>query len=122
MEYQNFKKIIELLKKSEKRSNDLYKLGLTVYDLFEEMNNSIDLLFEEIYGKEGLDWISWFRFETDYGRKDFSKQPLYESVEGKLKLVEKKNRDKYGAHDEKGNPICYSIKSTWEYLEKNHKK
>jgi len=28
---------------------------------------------------------------------------------------------RYGACDENGNPICYSIESTWEYLEKNHR-
>jgi len=27
----------------------------------------------------------------------------------------------YGAEDEKGNPICYSVKSTWKYLEENYR-
>jgi hypothetical protein len=35
--------------------------------------------------------------------------------------MEEKEKSKYGAHDENGNPICHSIKSTWEYLEKNHR-
>jgi len=35
--------------------------------------------------------------------------------------VKKSKKKKYGATDENGKPIFYSIKSTWEYLEKNYK-
>jgi hypothetical protein len=33
-------------------------------------------------------------------------------------LVDASENDGYGAHDEKGNPICYDYKSLWKYLEK----
>jgi hypothetical protein len=39
-------------------------------------------------------------------------------VDGKLEDRE----TEYGAYDEKGNPICYSFESTWEYLEENYNK
>jgi hypothetical protein len=36
--------------------------------------------------------------------------------------IREKGETQYGASDENGNPICYSIKSTWQFLEKNYKK
>ena len=31
-------------------------------------------------------------------------------------IIKKDPVESYGAHDEKGNPICYSFESTYEFL------
>jgi hypothetical protein len=35
-----------------------------------------------------------------------------------VKVGKPEDDDEYGAHDKDGNPICYSIESLWEFLEK----
>jgi len=122
MEYKKFQKMVDLLKTHEKKVHQAYDLKIDMIDFFDDLQNVISILLEESYGKEGLDWFDWFRFESDYGRKKWGGVPVYEAREDG-KIVEIKGRDsKYGAYDENGNPICYSVKSTWEFLESNHGK
>jgi hypothetical protein len=63
-------------------------------DFVDPYHGIIHSLIREIYGDEGLDWWSWFCYENDFGR-------------GTLE-----------AWDENETPICYDLKSLWEYLEK----
>ncbi len=37
-----------------------------------------------------------------------------------MKKISEKGDPKWGASDENGEPLCYSIQSTWEYLEANY--
>ena len=37
-----------------------------------------------------------------------------------MEKIHEKDELRFGAYDEKGNPICYSYESLWEYLEENH--
>jgi hypothetical protein len=50
------------------------------------------VLIKEIYGEKGLDWFSWFCYESEFGQK-------------------------HGATDENDNPICYDWESLHLYLE-----
>jgi hypothetical protein len=122
MEYKTFSKIISLLKQESDRSQKLIKMGVDILDVNDGLHQIICLLIEEIYGEEGLDWFSWFCYESDFGKKDWSLHDCYQNVDGKMVKIREKGETQYGASDENGNPICYSIKSTWQFLEKNYKK
>jgi hypothetical protein len=123
MEYKKFEKMVELLKAHEQKVNSAYDLKIDLIDFTDDLQSVVSILLEEAYGKEGLDWFDWFRFESDYGDKKWKNVPVYEKgPDGKLVEVKGKKASKYGAHDEKGNPICYSVKSTWEFLEENYGK
>lgn len=98
------------------------KLGIDITELNEALHRIIASLLREIYGEEGYEWFSWFCYESDFGKKDWSQHDCYGYQDGKFIKIREKGETQYGATDENGNPICYSIQSTWEYLEKNHKK
>lgn len=65
---------------------------------FSTTKNVEDILEASItshYGKEGWEWVQWFIWDSDYGKKDLK-----------------------ATHD--GVPICYSFESLYEYLQKYH--
>jgi len=94
MTYETFLKITLELQRQERIVDDLYKNKIDLLEFIDPYHGLIHLLFKEIYGEEGVDWFSWFCYENDYGR-------------GGLE-----------AWDADKNPICYSLESLWEYLEK----
>jgi len=118
MEYNKFKEIVNSIESHFKTTRKLHSLGVDILDLFDPIFKSISILIEEIYGKDGLNWLEWFMYESDFGKKDWSNVKVLNPETGKFE----DKKDKYGAHDENGTPMCYSLKSTWEYLEKYHKK
>jgi hypothetical protein len=109
-------------KKISEDCSELHDIGLDVmdgkYKITATAEKIISGVFIGEYGEEGWEWVSWFIFESDYGTKDWSSASCYDS-EGNM--LYKKGEVRYGATDEKGNPICYSYESTWEYLEENHR-
>jgi hypothetical protein len=97
MTLETFKKIIESLQSNIDRERSLYKLGLDLINFTESYDVIISLLFKEIYGTTGNEWIEWYCYENDFGR-------------GKLK-----------AYD--GNiEIMKSVDELWKYLEDNYNK
>lgn len=118
MTYENFLKVILQLQKQEQVVNNLYKNNVDLLEFVDPYHQMISTLIEEIYGKEGLDWWSWFIYESDYGTKDWSKTAVYEKKEdGTMEIVKEAGEVRWGATDENGNPICYSFESLWEFLE-----
>jgi hypothetical protein len=105
MTYENFLKVILKQEVLDEQINLAYKLKIDLIEFVDRYNQIISTLITEIYGKDGYEWYSWFCYENDYGRKDWS------TKDGEIQ---------YGATDENGNPICHSFESLWEYLEKNH--
>lgn len=97
MTLKKFEELIQDLKNIEQNITVLYKLKVDLIEFAEPYQKVITNLLKEIYGEEGYDWISWFCYDCDFGEKQL------------------------GAWDENKNPICYDIKSLWEYIEKNHK-
>ena len=93
MTLEKFTEIIDSLKKTGEDLNKLYKLNVDLVEFVEPYETIISRLIKEIYGDEGYDWFSWFCYDRDFGEKEL------------------------GAWDENENPICYDIKSLWEYLE-----
>jgi hypothetical protein len=107
MTYENFLKIILKQEVLDEQINLAYKLKIDLIEFVDGYHQIISILIKEIYGEDGYEWYSWFCYESDYGRKDWS------SKNGEIQYI---------ATDENGNPICYSFESLWEYLEKNHLK
>jgi hypothetical protein len=121
MKYKEFSEIIDRLKEYDSSVQKAHKVGIDVYDFADGLHRIINILIEEVYGEEGADWFNWFCYEAEYGKKDWSKHDCYKMVDGVMTKIRDAGEKAHGAEDEKGNPIFYSVKSTWEYLEKNYK-
>ena len=103
-----------MLQEQSKIIHNLYQNKVDVIEFTDPYDEIISELIKEVYGEEGYNWWSWYCFESDFGKKDWSGK--YITSDGKL--VEKpKAKARFGAFDENGKPICYSHKSTWNYLE-----
>ena len=98
MTYDRFLKVALGLQKIERVTQTLYDNGLDIINFADPYHNIISELLLEVYGDEGYDWFSWFCFENDFGTGGLT------------------------ANDDKGNPICHSFESLYEYLESNYKK
>jgi hypothetical protein len=125
MEYQNFLSLLMNYKKLEEDLQELNSMGFDFYEgkykLSENIYGILHAALESHYTTEGIDWISWFIFENDYGTKDWSKYKRFNSVTGQLDDIIDPT-EAYGAKDENGNPICYSFESTWEFTKQYLKK
>jgi hypothetical protein len=123
MKYEKFLKVILHQQKMEKKVEKAYDLNIDLIEFVDGYETIMSTLIEEIYGEGGLEWYSWFCYESDYGRRDWSEKDSYKiDDDGKMVIEHKAGEKRYGATDEDGNPICYSIESLWEYLEANHSK
>ena len=96
-----FSVIIKTLKDQNEIQKQLYSLNVDLLEFVDPYESVITTLFTEIYGLEGYDWFSWFCYENDFGNKMSKKNPK--------------------AWDKDEKPICYDVKSLWEYLEYNKK-
>ena len=121
MEYKEFSEIIKRLKEYDSSVQKAHKVGIDVYDFADGLHQIINILIKEVYGEEGADWFSWFCYESEYGKKEWGKHDCYKMVDGVMTKIREAGEKAYGAEDENGKPICYSVKSTWEYLEENYK-
>lgn len=124
MTYEHFLKLLESYKKFEDNRLEYIRLGLDLSSGEYQISTQVEYIFETSilshYGEEGLDWVMWFIWESDWGKKEWGKYDSYRMDEnGKyVEIIKPEEHDGYGAHDEDGNPICYSIESLWEFLEK----
>jgi hypothetical protein len=122
MNFENFSAVILAIKKNQENKSKAYDLGIDLLEYGEATEYIIGILIREIYGEIGLDWFNWFCWESDFGEKDWSIIPLYGLDEdGNYRAIKEDGEVRYGATDENGNPICYSILSTWEFLESKHR-
>jgi hypothetical protein len=124
MQYQDFKEILLIYKKGTENIAALDKIGVDLFDSPYELSSILEQMLMRsmgcYYTEQGLEWISWFIYENEWGKRKW-KGPLYErNIEGKPVVSE--NSDNYGAHDSKGKPICYSIRSLHKHLQKDHLK
>ena len=118
MSYEEFLKILMSYKKIGEDISELYDIGFDLLEGKYLMSDNVYIMFEAClkshYTDEGVDWINWFIFENDWGQKDWSKYPTFDSVTGKI--IESDPVKSYGAHDENENPICFSFESTYEFV------
>ena len=97
MTYERFLKVILSLQKEDRTINALYDNGVDLINFVDPYHEIISELIKEVYGEEGYDWFSWYCWENEFGQKGLE------------------------AWDSDKNPICYSHKSLWKYLEKKYK-
>ena len=124
MKLEHFEKIMKNYRESCNMVSELYDIGFNLLDGKYNLSYHLDRLFilslETHYTDDGIDWVTWFIYENEWGEKDWNKVPLYKrNKDGVSELVEEPSR--VGATDEYDNPICYDIPSLWEYIEENHK-
>lgn len=120
MTYQNFLEVILEQRRMEREVSKAYDMKIDLMDFVDAYSSITRVLLTEIYGKDGYDWYSWFCWESDYGEKDWSSvTKVGMNPDGSYVQLEQTEMT-HGATDEKNNPICYSFKSLWEYLEANH--
>ena len=101
MTYESF---IAILTTYQKLQQDFYKLADVGFDFYEgkfQLVAHAEKLLEEAmrshYNDFGWDWISWFIWENDYGKK------------------------KLGAWDADGKPVAQNSKKLHKMLEKEYK-
>lgn len=97
MTYASFERVILLLKQQSSKTNTLYKNGVDTFEYTDPYHQIIKELFIGIYGKDGEDMVSFFCYECEFGKG----------------LNEEHSR----AWDKDSRPICYDIKSLYEWLE-----
>lgn len=102
MTLQQFEKLIISHKTVNENLHNLHDLGFDFYEGKFELCGLVDKLFttaiEAIYGKDGMEWVDWYIYETNYATDD-----------------------QLTAHDADGNRICYDVESLYNYLEKTCK-
>jgi hypothetical protein len=123
MEYKIFLEAVTEYRKGLNMISDLYSIGFDLmegqYKISEILDSQFKCFIKSHYDEEGVDWVSWFIFENEFGEKDWSKyKTLNRSKDDIFRSISGGKEEKFGARDAEGNPIFYSIESTWEYLEK----
>jgi hypothetical protein len=83
----------------------------------------MDLMLNAYWEPVGVDWINWFMYDSDYGERNWSEvETIFKQGEdGRLDEVENEFDDGYGAHDADGTPICYDVKSLYDYIKQYEK-
>lgn len=102
MQLDELENLLKKYKAVSDNLSELHDIGFDFYEgkfpLMSDMEFIFDLTILSHYNKKGAEWVNWFVYETNYGQKDME------------------------AKDENDNPICYDVKSLYEYIEKHHKK
>jgi len=102
MQLNEFQSLLEKFKSFSDKIAELHDMGFDFYEgkyqLISDVDKIIDITFSSHYTEQGVDWINWFIFETDYGKR------------------------KLEAWDENKNLICQDLESLHEYITNNHKK
>ena len=96
MKLSEFKLLIKTLEEQDDMMDAAYKANVDLIHFVDGYHKCIHLLMSAHYGTEGVDWWSWFCYENDFGKKGLTAS-------------------------DKGTPICYDVKSLWQYLEKGCK-
>ena len=121
MTYEHFEKLMNANKDYLEKMQKIYDIGIEFKGELEFMlciEKIFDTAIESEYGKGGAETILWFMYDNDWGKKDWRGDTWGYDQKGKIVKIAG-NVDGYGMHDKNGNPICYDLKSLWEYLESN---
>jgi hypothetical protein len=93
MTYEIFEKIMLDLQKTHKHADTLYAHGIDITEVTGGLHTIIENLLGIIFNEDGKDWIEWFMYEKDFGKREDLK-----------------------AWDEDKNEIAYDIKSLYDLL------
>ena len=101
MKLEQFKIVMDLIDKADKRNDILYKNGIDSIEYSDLYHGIITELFKEIFTDEGWDWIAYYLYEIPMFRGVFS--------DGK----------DYYATEEDGTPIYLrNVEELYSYLQK----
>ena len=121
MTYEHFEKLMNANKEYHEKMQKMYDIGIEFKGELEFMlciDRIIDTAITSEYGEEGAETILWFIYDNEWGKKDWRGDTWGYDQKGKIVKIAG-NVDGYGMHNKDGNPICYDLKSLWEYLEGN---
>ena len=98
-----FISILDRYKTINEKFSDLSDIGFDFFEnakfpLIELNERQFDAFMSTRYNKDGVEWISWFIFEYNWGESG-----------------------KPGAWDKDNNPICTDIENLYDYIEANCK-
>lgn len=96
MTRKDFTELINRMQKESDLDNALNNLGIDLMEYNTHMRYANDILGQHLFSKEGWDWVMWFCYETDFGK-----------------------RKEMTAHDKNKKPICYDIDSLYDTLIKD---
>ena len=108
MKFENFKKVLDTIRDFDKTITAIEGLNIGMIDsnICTDFWTLQELLFSEVYTKEGYEWISYYLYEI----------PL---LEEKAKKNDESTNDGW-AKDENGNRIDLSSdEALWNFLENN---
>lgn len=121
MTYEIFLKLLLTYKKLNEDITELYDIGVDLlegkYKLSDGIYSLLESALKTTYNQQGIEWVGWFMFESDWGQKDWSAKPLYDNG----KIIKAAGEVRHGAVDKDGNPIAYSFESLYELLEECYK-
>lgn len=101
MEKNNFLNAISCIKNIDKTVDKLSEMGISVLDssVYSSINMLVEIFFDEIYTKDGREWITWYLYELPN---------LGEGIH---------------ATDGNNNPIDFSNdEKLWEFVEREYGK
>jgi hypothetical protein len=110
MTLEQFKNILESYKKISDMCSELHNLGFDLYEgkfkIAEESYNLLRASLATTYNIDGIEWVEWFIYESDWGNKNWGtkEEPRY-----------------HAAWDKDDNPICFSLESLYQEINKNYK-
>ena len=99
MKYAKFESIILHMIKHSKKMQEAYDLKIDLDYVVSYQTLAVELLWEEVLTKEGVEWLWWYLYEKN-------------GISGKP-------RKELKAWDDKKKEICKNIKSLWKYLTKS---
>lgn len=73
MTLENFKQVMALIDKADKRNDDLYKAGIDSLEYSDIYHDIISRLFKEIFTEDGYEWIAYYLYEIPFfkDKKEF---------------------------------------------------
>ena len=102
MTYEQFENLLGNYKEGQDMLSELYDLGFDFaegkYKLIDNWHGMLVSCLGCVYNEEGVDWVDWFVFETNWQQKDG-----------------------YEAYDKDNNKIAQDLKGLWELLEQDYK-
>ena len=96
MTLETFTKLLDNYTKAYSKSRAIYELGIDLEDYNNIFQKNTELLLNEVFTEEGIEWIFWFLYEKDY-------------IEGALKEDMK-------AWDEHDQEICQDVPRLYRFL------
>ncbi len=109
MKRKQFNMLMHLLEKQSMQIDNVMPFGIDLIEFMDPLYKVNDMLMKEAFGEEAADWISWFMYEKDFGRRDDIKawdkddteicrtvDQLYDYVKSLKKKKKIKNNSKKG--------------------------